>query len=64
MIERKRIAVTLPMGPDVRDSIDLVRWAEARGFDDVWFSDAMAPDSLTLAARWRSTPSECAWAWR
>ena len=50
MIERKRIAVTLPMGPDVRDSIDLVRWAEARGFDDVWFSDAMAPDSLTLAA--------------
>lgn len=50
MIDRKRIAVTLPMGPKVRDSIDLVRWAEAHGFDDVWFSDAVAPDSLTLAA--------------
>lgn len=50
MIDRKRIAVTLPMGPAVQDSIDLVRWAEAHGFDDAWFSDAMAPDSLTLAA--------------
>lgn len=50
MIDRKRIAVTLPMGPAVQDSIDLVRWAEVHGFDDAWFSDAMAPDSLTLAA--------------
>ena len=46
----KRIAVTLPMGPRLEDSITLVEWAEANGFDDVWFSDAMAPDSLTMAA--------------
>ncbi len=46
----KRIAVTLPMGPKLEDSITLVKWAEANGFDDIWFSDAMAPDSLTMAA--------------
>lgn len=46
----KRIAVTLPAGPKVEDSITLVKWAEANGFDDVWFSDAMAPDSLTMVA--------------
>ena len=46
----KRIAVTLPMGPKLEDSITLVKWAEANGFDDVWFSDAMAPDSLTMVA--------------
>ena len=46
----KRIAVTLPMGPRLEDSTTLVEWAEANGFDDVWFSDAMAPDSLTMAA--------------
>ena len=46
----KRIAVTLPMGPGIEDSIALVKWAEASGIDDVWFSDAMAPDSLTMVA--------------
>ena len=46
----KRIALTLPAGPKVEDSITLVKWAEANGFDDVWFSDAMAPDSLTMVA--------------
>lgn len=50
MTNRKRIAVTLPMGPKVQDSIDLVQWAEENGIDDVWFSDAMAPDSLTMVA--------------
>ena len=50
MTVRKRIAVTLPVGPQVEDSITLVKWAEENGFDDVWFSDAMAPDSLTMVA--------------
>ena len=50
MSKQKRIAVTLPMGPDIADSIELVQWAEANGIDDVWFSDAMAPDSLTMVA--------------
>ena len=47
---RKRIAVTLPIGPNIEDSIAVVKWAEANGIDDVWFSDAMAPDSLTMVA--------------
>ena len=50
MPHRKRIAVTLPIGPYVEDSIAVVRWAEDNGIDDVWFSDAMAPDSLTMVA--------------
>ena len=50
MTIHKRIAVTLPMGPLIEDSIALVKWAEANGIDDVWFSDAMAPDSLTMVA--------------
>ena len=50
MPHRKRIAVTLPIGPKIEDSIAAVQWAEANGIDDVWFSDAMAPDSLTMVA--------------
>ena len=46
----KRMAVTLPMGPWLKDTIDLVEWAEANGYRDVWLSDSGAPDSLTLAA--------------
>lgn len=47
---RKRVAITLPAGPDLADNIEVVRWAEDSGFDDAWFSDAMAPDSLTMVA--------------
>ena len=50
MPHRKRIAITLPIGPHIEDSIAVVRWAEDNGIDDVWFSDAMAPDSLTMVA--------------
>ena len=50
MPHRKRIAVTLPIGPKIEDSIAVVQWAEGNGIDDVWFSDAMAPDSLTMVA--------------
>ena len=49
-MKRKRIALTLPMGPDINDTITLVKWAEEHGLDDMWFSDAMAPDSLTMVA--------------
>lgn len=47
---RKRIAVTLPAGPRVADTLARVRWAEAAGYDDAWFADAGAPDALTTAA--------------
>ena len=46
----KRVGITLPMGSRLQNSFDLVQWAEANGFTDAWFSDAGAPDSLTMAA--------------
>ena len=46
----KRVGITLPMGSRLQNSFDLVQWAEAKGFTDAWFSDAGAPDSLTMAA--------------
>jgi probable F420-dependent oxidoreductase len=47
---RHRIAVTLPAGPRVTDTLERVRRAEAAGYDDAWFADAGAPDALTTAA--------------
>jgi len=46
----KRVAVTLPSGPRLSDTIERLKWAEDNGFPDVWFSDASAPDSLTAIA--------------
>ena len=46
----KRMAVTLPAGPDVRQTIERLRWAEDHGYPDAWFSDSGAPDTLTLVA--------------
>ena len=46
----KRVGISLPAGSRAQNSFDLVRWAEANGFRDAWFSDSGAPDSLTLAA--------------
>lgn len=50
MAHVRRVAVTLPAGPRVEDTVELVQWAEANGYPDVWFSDSGAPDSLTMAA--------------
>lgn len=44
----KRISITLPSGPSVKDSIQSIKRAEKQGFSDAWFADAGAPDSLTL----------------
>lgn len=46
----KRIAVTLPAGPKLEQTIELIHWAEDNGITDGWFSDAGAPDSLTSIA--------------
>jgi probable F420-dependent oxidoreductase len=46
----KRIAVTLPAGPKVTQTVELIRWAEENGITDGWFADAGAPDALTQAA--------------
>ncbi len=50
MTIQRRIAITLPAGPRVQDTIDRAQWAEAEGYTDAWFADAGAPDALTLAA--------------
>ena len=49
MAPKQRIAVTLPAGPRVQDTIDRVKWAEDNGIPDAWFGDSGAPDSLTTA---------------
>ncbi|MFT4561142.1 MAG: putative F420-dependent oxidoreductase [Gammaproteobacteria bacterium] len=46
----KRIAITVPAGPKIEDTVERILWAEANGIPDVWFSDAAAPDTLTLIA--------------
>ncbi len=46
----RRVAVTLPPGPDLRHTIELLRWAEQNGYSDAWFSDSGAPDTLTGVA--------------
>ncbi|MBV1904759.1 MAG: LLM class flavin-dependent oxidoreductase [Pseudomonadales bacterium] len=46
----KRMAVTLPAGPAIADSVARVSWAVDNGYQDAWFSDGGAPDALTTAA--------------
>ncbi len=46
----KRIALTLPAGPNISDTLSRAQWAEEMGYSDVWFADAGAPDALTTAA--------------
>lgn len=46
----RRVAVTLPAGPSVSDTIDRIKWAEDNGYPDVWFADSGAPDTLTQIA--------------
>lgn len=47
---KKRVAVTLPAGPLLEQTIARLRWAQDNGFPDAWFSDSGAPDSLTQVA--------------
>ena len=50
MSQPQRIAVTLPAPSGVAATLELARWAEREGFDDVWFSDSGGIDALSLAA--------------
>jgi probable F420-dependent oxidoreductase len=47
---KKRVAVTLPAGPKLEQTIERLRWAEENGYPDAWFSDSGAPDTLTQVA--------------
>ena len=46
----RRVAVTLPEGPDIRRTAARLQWAERNGIPDAWFGDSGAPDTLTQAA--------------
>ena len=46
----KRMAVTLPAGPMLEETIERLKWAEHNGYPDAWFSDSGAPDTLTQVA--------------
>lgn len=50
MALKRRLAVTLPASPFVKDTVERVRWAERTGYSDAWFGDGGAPDALTTAA--------------
>jgi len=50
MALKRRMAVTLPASPFVKDTVERVKWAEANGYTDAWFGDGGAPDALTTAA--------------
>ena len=46
----QRTALTLPDPRGVNATIELAKWAEAEGYDDVWFADSGGVDALTTAA--------------
>ncbi len=50
MAVQKRMAVTLPAGPFIKDTVARVKWAADNGYADAWFGDGGAPDALTTAA--------------
>lgn len=46
----QRTALTLPDPRGVEQTIELAKWAEAEGYDDLWFADSSGVDALTTAA--------------
>ncbi len=50
MPPKQRMAVTLPASHLIAETIERAVWAEANGYEDAWFGDGGAPDSLTTAA--------------
>lgn len=46
----QRTALTLPDPRGVAQTIEIAKWAEAEGYDDLWFADSSGVDALTTAA--------------
>jgi len=46
----QRTALTLPDPRGVQPTIDMAKWGEAEGYDDLWFADSSGVDALTTAA--------------
>lgn len=49
VVHPKRLGLTLPVGPDVRSSIEWARRAEALGYESLWIAEAGGPDPFVLA---------------
>jgi probable F420-dependent oxidoreductase len=45
-----RVGLSLPVPPDIDATLKMADWAEATGFDGVWFTDGGDADPLTLSA--------------
>jgi probable F420-dependent oxidoreductase len=45
-----RLGISLPVPPDVDTTLKTAEWAEAQGFDGVWFADSGDADPMTLSA--------------
>ena len=51
MTEQRRLGFFLSPDPQAESSFERALWAEAQGYDDIWFPDGKGtPDALTLAA--------------
>ncbi|MFN3238322.1 MAG: LLM class flavin-dependent oxidoreductase [Pseudomonadales bacterium] len=46
----QRTALTLPDPRGVQQTIEMAKWAEGEGYDDLWFADSSGVDALTTAA--------------
>lgn len=55
----QRTALTLPDPRGVEATIDLAKWAEAEGYDDLWFADSGGIDAMTTAAAVAMNTERC-----
>ncbi len=55
----QRTALTLPDPRGVEATIEMAKWAEAEGYDDLWFADSSGIDALTTAAAVALNTSRC-----
>lgn len=46
----QRTALTLPDPRGVEPTLEMAKWAEDEGYDDLWFADSSGVDALTTAA--------------
>ena len=55
----QRTALTLPDPRGVEPTIEMAKWAEGEGYDDLWFADSSGVDALTTAAAVAMNTSQC-----
>ena len=55
----QRTALTLPDPRGVAPTIEMAKWAEGEGYDDLWFADSSGVDALTTAAAVALNTSRC-----